>query len=399
MVSGEQAHHELVDRLIARGALWSAALIAAFRATPRQLFLDRLYHHRDGGWRVIDPASPSEDVRLVYCDRAVTTRLSTPGEGQQAVAISSSSQPSLMAQMLEDLRLVRGQRILEVGAGTGYNAALLSHVVGPVVSIDIDREVLADARRHLSALPDRQVVLQHADGRLGYPLGAPYDRIQVTAASEDVEPAWLEQLVPGGLVQVPLDLAPGLAWLAQGEVREGIFEGGLTRPAYFMPLRDEDEAGRDRNEPLAGLPGPERFQAVPAPWAGWSERRSGADPTEFLPAVALLGWLEGRALGYATCPDGRPGHGIVDLVRGQACWLGPHEWRVSGRGGHEMGQALWRRWLDLGGPRPSEWRLRCALDASRLDEEPGARASFRHEGPRCSRLWELIEPRSRPAME
>src|SRR5262245_19522920 len=146
MSSGEQAHHELVDRLVARGALWSAPLMAAFRATPRQLFLDRLYNHRDSSWRAIDSVAPTEEEeRLIYSDRAVTTRLSAAAAGEQPVAISSSSQPSLMAQMLEDLQLVRGQRVLEVGAGTGYNAALLAHVVGPVVSIDIDRDVLADA--------------------------------------------------------------------------------------------------------------------------------------------------------------------------------------------------------------------------------------------------------------
>src|SRR5438128_693462 len=84
----------------------------------------------------------------------------------------------------------------------------------------------------------------HRDRRLGWPDGAPYDRIQVTAASEDLEPAWLSQLNDGGLIQVPIDLAPGLAWIVQGAVSGGVFTGRLTRPAYFMPLRDEGEPGR-----------------------------------------------------------------------------------------------------------------------------------------------------------
>jgi hypothetical protein len=102
------------------------------------------------------------------------------------------------------------------------------------------------------------------------------------------------------------------------------------------------------------------------------------------------------SLGYATCPDGRPGHGVVDLVRGQACWLGPYEWRISGKGGHEMGQRLWRRWLDLGGPRPEEWRVRAAADGERLVEREGARATYRRQGASCAQVWELIEPRRRP---
>src|SRR5262249_28621288 len=147
----------------------------------------------------------------------------------------------------EDLDLSAGLRVLEIGAGTGYNAALLAHVVGEVVSIDVDREVLEDARRHLESFPNRRVALCHADGRLGWPAGAPYDRIQVTAASEDLEPAWLEQLTRGGIVQAPIDLAPGLAWIVQGSVHGGAFAGELTRAAYFMPLRDEGDPGRDRS--------------------------------------------------------------------------------------------------------------------------------------------------------
>src|SRR5687768_7325211 len=148
------ANQEMVDLLIARGALHSAALIAAFRATPRHLFLDRIWQHRDGQWREIDSRNPQdEDLRVLYSDRALTTKLNTPAPGEAPVAVSSSSQPSLMAQMLEDLNLAPGLRVLEIGAGTGYNAALLAHVVGGVTSIDIDRDVLADARAHLLAVP------------------------------------------------------------------------------------------------------------------------------------------------------------------------------------------------------------------------------------------------------
>jgi protein-L-isoaspartate(D-aspartate) O-methyltransferase len=388
MRTADEHHQEMVDRLIARRALWSAPLIAAFRATPRRLFLDQVYHHREGGWRRLDPGQLSEDdLRLVCSDRALTTRLSDDAP-PDAVAISSSSQPSLMAQMLEDLRLAPGQRVLEVGAGTGYNAALLAHVVGAVVSIDVDREVLAGARRHLAQLPDRQVALYHADGREGFRPAAPFDRIQATAATPGLEPAWLAQLAPGGLVQAPLDLAPGLAYVVQGEVHGGVLTGGLRRPAYFMPLRQEGEAGRDRNTPTSPLPAPDRMQGLAAPWASWPDRR-GAEADDFLPALAFLALLEGRTLGYGTCPDGRPGYGVADLQAGEACWLGPYDWRVSGKGGHELGVRLWRRWLDLGGPRPEDWRLRAAPpDAALAPSEP-ARAAYGRQGPGCAQLWEL----------
>src|SRR5439155_22237013 len=144
---------------------------------------------------------------------ALITHLSPSSGSGAATPISSSSQPSLMAQMLEDLKLVPGLRTLEVGAGTGYNAALLAQVVGPglVASVDVDRNVLSEAWDHLRAFAERGVDLKHADGRCGYKDQAPYDRIMVTAATPDLEPAWLEQLREQGLLLAPLALAPGLA--------------------------------------------------------------------------------------------------------------------------------------------------------------------------------------------
>src|SRR6516164_6270982 len=106
-VSAEGANQQLVDQLIARGALWSPSLIEAFRATPRHRFLDRVWHYeRQGGWREVNTQTPGRhELRLLYADRALTTRLSEAGPNQAPTPISSSSQPSLMAEMLEDLRL------------------------------------------------------------------------------------------------------------------------------------------------------------------------------------------------------------------------------------------------------------------------------------------------------
>jgi protein-L-isoaspartate(D-aspartate) O-methyltransferase len=402
----EAAHHDLIDRLIARGALWSSALLAAFRATPRQFFLDRIYRPGESTRLDVDLDAPSADaLRLIYSDRALTTRLADRADN--AVPISSSSQPSLMAQMLEDLSLRPGLRVLEIGAGTGYNAALLAHVVGRVISIDVDRAVLEGARRHLEAFPDRAVELHQADGRLGYPRAAPFDRIQVTAATPDLEPAWLEQLAPGGLLMAPLDVAPGLSFLVQGSVRGGEFHGRLTRPAYFMPLRDEEKPDLGENapaeappeesgrtEPTPVLPPPERLTAVPAPWAPWEERRPG-QRRDFLPALAFLGWLQGLTLAQASLPEGRVGYGLADLVRGNACWMGWREWRISGNEGQALGQRLWRDFLDAGGPGPTEFRLRAVPLKKGLKPIAGTRLGYRRDGVRCARVWELIEPRER----
>ncbi len=400
MSAVEQAHHRLIDQLIGRGALWSPALIAAFRATPRHHFLRRFhFFQRDQtGWHERCPGDPisASDLRTIYADRAVTTRVSEATPDRPAVSISSSSQPSLMAQMLEDLRLAPGLRVLEIGAGTGYNAALLSHVVGRVVSLDVDQAVLSEAAENLKAFPERPVELVHADGREGWPGGGgPYDRIQVTASSPDLEPAWLAQLAAGGVVQAPLEPSPGLAFLVQGSVRDGIFEGRLTRPAYFMPLREEGSPGRGEgtSDPL---PNPDRLSAIAAPWADWADHRTGGPG---LPdALMFLGWLQGLAVAHRSLSEGRPVHGVADLVEGHACWFESRDWRVTGQAGEDLGRRLWQMFLDAGGPRPTEFHLTAWPREAGVAVRPSAtaRLSFVREGARTIQRWDLPEPRDRP---
>jgi protein-L-isoaspartate(D-aspartate) O-methyltransferase len=411
--AGDEANQRLVDQLIGRGALWSAPLIAAFRATPRHRFLHRVWHYnrQSGGWREVQTQSPGRhELRLLYSDRALTTRLSETGPGLASAPISSSSQPSLMAEMLEDLRLRPGLKTLEIGAGTGYNAALLAHVTGQVVSLDIDRRVLAEAAEHLSAFPDRCVELLHGDGRLGCPEQAPFDRILVTAATLDLEPAWLEQLAEDGLLAAPLDLAPGLAYLVCGSCRDGVFEGRLTRPAYFMPLRDESEEGRDNSPTSAGLlPAADSLPSAPAPWADWAERKMPCSGPGLLPSLAFLGWLHGYTIGCQALADGRTVYGIGDLIHGHACWLGLREWRITGKAGHNLGNQLWHTFLDTGGPWPSEFRLHAvpverteprpsgSVRASPLPDGRGSALVFHRRGPRCLQMWTLEAQRERPA--
>jgi protein-L-isoaspartate(D-aspartate) O-methyltransferase len=394
--AADQANQQMVDRLIAEGALWSPRLIAAFRSTPRHHFLDRVYqyHRKQERWREVVTCNPRpEHLRIVYSDRALITRLSRPSHDRPEMPISSSSQPSLMAQMLEDLKLGPGLKVLEVGAGTGYNAALLAHAVGPgqVVSVDVDRDVLAEAWDHLRGYPERDIQLKHADGRYGDAEGAPFDRIMVTAATPDLEPAWLEQLADRGLLLAPLVLAPGLAYVVRGTVTDGAFHGRLTRAAYFMALRAEDEVGSSD----AGPPPPAgELRALPAPWAGWFDRRPArATWLGFIQSVAFYGWLRGLTIHYRTLSDGQPVYGVND---GEALgWLGPQDWHVNGDAGRDLGWGLWRAYLDAGGPWPTEFRLRAGPDVPR--RSAGRREEYMRKGPRSYQLWELTEPRDRPA--
>ncbi len=152
----------------------------------------------------IPTVADEHGIAAVYRDEAYPTKTDERGE-----AISSSSQPGIMAWMLEELRVSPGQRVLEVGAGTGYNASLLSALVGPrgqVTSVELDPDFARAARRAVHAVGQRARIVV-GDGREGWEENAPYDRIIVTASSLDVPLAFLNQLKEGGIVVMPLRLS------------------------------------------------------------------------------------------------------------------------------------------------------------------------------------------------
>ena len=114
-----------------------------------------------------------------------------------------------MAMMADQLAVRPGQRVLEIGAGTGYNAALLAHLAGPdgeVISVDIDAELVEVAQQNLARAGVSRVTVVCGDGASGFAARGPYDRIIATVGVWDLAPAWLDQLAPDGRLVVPLDL-------------------------------------------------------------------------------------------------------------------------------------------------------------------------------------------------
>jgi len=173
----------LITRLQEKGDLHDPRVAAALRAVPRHLFL------------------PGAPVERVYDDVVIPTKI------ENGRAISSSSQPAIMTIMLEQLQPQRGEHILEIGAGTGFNAALIAHMVGPegrVTAVDIEPDLIARAEKHLHAAGVENVHLHCGDGAAGYAANGPYDRIILTVAAPDILPAWLEQLQPHGRILLPL---------------------------------------------------------------------------------------------------------------------------------------------------------------------------------------------------
>lgn len=164
----------------------------AFLTVDRAIFVPEYFAHVGKEWRA--QTTNGE----VYQDRALVTKMDEAG-----IPCSSSSQPSVMAAMLEGLQLQPGQNVLEIGAGTGYNAALLATIVGEegyVISIEIDEELAQQARQRLAKLGIHNVEVVVGDGAKGYSKAAPYDRIIAAAGFRQIPQAWKDQLTTGGII-------------------------------------------------------------------------------------------------------------------------------------------------------------------------------------------------------
>jgi len=145
--SSERHRRALVAELRAKGILTSDRVQGAFHAVARERFIPETLEQ--GG------------LAAVYRDDAIITK-----RNPQGLPISSSSQPAIMAKMLELLDVSPGDEVLEIGAGTGYNAALLTHLTGPsgrVTTIDVDAEIASRARKALRAAGARALVLAGDD--------------------------------------------------------------------------------------------------------------------------------------------------------------------------------------------------------------------------------------------
>ncbi|MEU8217309.1 methyltransferase, FxLD system [Micromonospora taraxaci] len=201
----------------------TSAVEVAMLRTPRHLFL------RGAG--------------QAYADETVYAKTDARGP-----SISAAPQARIVAMMLEQLALRPGQRVMEVGASAGYNAALLAAIVGDagrVVTIEANEDLVEQARTNLAAADITTVDVVHGDGAFGYAEGAPYDRIVATADAHETPAAWLEQLAPGGRLVVPLRLRGAASRSIIFERYEGGWRDQGSELAAFMPLRGiGDDAGR-----------------------------------------------------------------------------------------------------------------------------------------------------------
>ncbi|WP_017541619.1 methyltransferase domain-containing protein [Nocardiopsis halophila] len=191
------------------------------------------------------PRTDSDVSRWIHQDYALMTQVDdgepAGPDGTGIVPTSSLSQPSLVVAMLQALDVADGERVLEIGTGTGYNLALLCERLGDdrVVSIEVDPGVAEQARRTLGELGYKPVILT-GDGASGAPDHGPFDHVLATVGAKRLPPAWLEQVRPGGRVVVPW--GPGFtsaALLRLVTDEGGRAHGRLLQDAAFMWLREQ----------------------------------------------------------------------------------------------------------------------------------------------------------------
>lgn len=216
------------------------------RAVPREAFIpDTIWIRRDDGWAVpiTRQDHPHEWERIVAADdEPVITQVDDGATERGTWPTSSGSSPEVMADMINALDVRPGLRVLEIGTGTGYNAAVLATIVGAenVTTVEIDPAIAEKARAALdeTGYPVHLVI---TDGTHGYPPHAPYDRIIATAAAHQIPDDWIRQTKPGGVIVVPWGPTFHPDWpLCRLTVQpDGTATGRFIGPSSFMPLRSQ----------------------------------------------------------------------------------------------------------------------------------------------------------------
>jgi protein-L-isoaspartate(D-aspartate) O-methyltransferase len=200
----------MVDRLVHARYITDPRVRDAFKAVPRELFV-----------RPDDGEDAYADVPLPI------------GAGQ------TISAPSMIAIMLEEAALAPGERVLEIGTGSGYHAALLAHLVGArnVVTIERNPELASRGRSNLARAGYPEVTVVVGDGSLGYPERSPYDCIMATAGAPRIPDAWPPQLSPRGRIVAPVGSSRhGQVLVVVTRRPDGTLETREGTPCAFVPL-------------------------------------------------------------------------------------------------------------------------------------------------------------------
>ncbi|WP_173864723.1 methyltransferase domain-containing protein [Streptomyces roseifaciens] len=365
----------LASALMEAGALKSDWL-PAFEAVPRHLFVpDVIWPGRAGmnrqSDRVIRREEPEAWWQAVYRDAPITTQWDDgtyTGPGRGKTPSSSNSMPTMVFSMLDALSVEQGQRVLEIGTGTGWNAALLSHRIGAenVVTVEVDADSAFKARSRLEANGYKPVSVI-GDGAQGYASEAPYDRVIATCSIGSVPHQWITQTKPGGLIVAPWGPTYGGEAVVRLEVADdGSASGRFVGSSAFMRLRDQRTRREHVREYLKGRQWPAdgvRSTTALSPedvgdWAvmfAIGVQVPGAFPwMESYPDGSYTLWLRDTAVTSWATADYEQGRGEFEVYQS-----GPRRlW--------DEVEAAYRWWADQGRPGFNRFGLTVDGDGERV---------------------------------
>lgn len=235
----QAANARMIDELSDAGLLHDPRWHDAFTNVPRHAFVPRFL--RDStAISCSDPATADQWRESVYTDTTLITQTAPAPQYEGELPTSSSTLPSLMLRMLNLLNIEDDSSVLEIGTATGYNTAVLCHVVGDhhVTTVELHPELSAAAQSRLAARSMVPSVVR-GDGRQGYALNAPYDRIISTCAADSIPAEWIRQLAEGGRIVTDLrtEMASSIAVLdktAPDRV-EGRLSGDIGNFMWLRP--------------------------------------------------------------------------------------------------------------------------------------------------------------------
>ncbi|MGW0864469.1 ATP-grasp peptide maturase system methyltransferase [Streptomyces sp. NPDC002611] len=370
MTRQAQLHQQLLDRMTTNGSLRTEPWKHAAAAVPRHQFLSGGYFRR------VDAPGPTawEPVRQgnmawlkgCYADESLVTQIAgtiVPDDIHGQITrepTSSSTLPSLVLRMLEDLQVEDGHKVLEIGTGTGYSTAVLCARLGAgnVTSIEYDEHVASQARAALGRLGTYPTLVT-GDGLRGHGADAPYDRVIATCGVRTVSPAWIEQTRPGGLILATIGGWLGSSELARLTVHtDGTASGPLLGGGVSFML-----ARPHMPPPLGLLPdldeGKERETALGSDVLNnWTAR--------FVVQLAVPG-----AQRLALERDGHTEEVLVDIETGS--WAAVYEdagqWVVR-QGGPappwDEVEEQFRRWRHAGAPALEEFTVRVSPEGQTI---------------------------------
>ena len=344
----------------------------AVATTPRHLFVHRfrlaggpLDNRTDDGSLWDSDVDPMAALADIYSD-AVMTHVDAAGKGLP----STNSQPSYVLWLLSLLDLQPGHRVLEIGSGSGWLAAVMARLVGDdgqVTGIEIIPELAAQSRADLVRLGTGNVCVFAADGAHGHAAGAPFDRVMITAASWEVPDALFDQVAEGGRLLVPVELRGGGCQVTLLRREGSGFMAERSIPGWFVPLLGSRQQRPQLRLALVALPFWDEIKGAPLrrvklPLAMGPDGMAGSAVTAFR---AFLGrTAPGFAVfGEGEPPEQRPGvpaepFGIVDAAdRSVALWRDGELVGYGGPGAMRSAARAYANWVACGLPGLAEMGL------------------------------------------